>query len=173
MQYKIFCDMDGVLVDFAGGVGRIMDVVLGYRLPYSEKLYETDQATRDMMWHVATEYQFTHGGELWYDAQPMEDAFQLWEYISPHGPAEILSATGDPKFGGHDQKRRWVNNYLGEDVVVNTTIRAAEKAQHAAPNHILIDDKMKAINPWMEAGGIGVLHTSAEDTIRQLKEIGL
>ena len=38
------------------------------------------------------------------------------------------------------------------------------------PN-LLIDDFKKYIVPWEKAGGIAILHTSAEDTIRQLKEI--
>ena len=48
-----------------------------------------------------------------------------------------------------------------------------EKYQYAAPNHILIDDRLVSIEPWVNAGGIGILHTSAVDTIEQLKELGL
>jgi hypothetical protein len=165
--------MDGVLVDFAGGVARIMEccVPIEEHFPYSEYLYETCQQTRERMWKVADDYQNIHGGELWGDADPMDDAFDLWDHIAPYQP-EILSATGNPKYGAVDQKRRWVDRYLGEHVVVNTTQRAAEKARYAAPNHILIDDKMKAIGPWREAGGIGILHMYAEDTIKQLRELG-
>jgi len=36
--------------------------------------------------------------------------------------------------------------------------------------NILIDDTANKLNPWMEKGGIGILHVSAADTIRQLKE---
>ena len=55
----------------------------------------------------------------------------------------------------------------------NTAAVGADKHEYAAPNHILIDDRDKAILPWREAGGIGILHTSANDTIAQLKELGL
>jgi hypothetical protein len=47
------------------------------------------------------------------------------------------------------------------------------KAAYAKPNHILIDDREKSIQPWREAGGIGILHTSAADTISQLQKLGL
>ena len=42
-----------------------------------------------------------------------------------------------------------------------------------APNHILIDDRLSNIEQWRSQGGIGILHTSAVNTIQQLKELGL
>ena len=47
------------------------------------------------------------------------------------------------------------------------------KQKYAAPNHILIDDKPSNIEEWRSQGGIGILHTSATNTISQLKELGL
>ena len=44
---------------------------------------------------------------------------------------------------------------------------------YAAPNHILIDDRESNIDQWRAAGGIGILHTSASNTIQQLKKLGL
>jgi len=38
---------------------------------------------------------------------------------------------------------------------------------------ILIDDSIKKIDPWNANGGIGILHTSASNTISKLKELGL
>jgi hypothetical protein len=38
---------------------------------------------------------------------------------------------------------------------------------------ILIDDLEKTIKEWHAQGGIGILHTSAADTIKQLKELDL
>ena len=59
------------------------------------------------------------------------------------------------------------------DVVVNLVRKSNDKAAYAAPNHILIDDRSKSIQPWVAAGGIGILHTNAANTIRQLKEVGI
>jgi hypothetical protein len=50
---------------------------------------------------------------------------------------------------------------------------AKSKKDFAAPNHILIDDREDTINSWNVAGGIGILHTSASNTINQLKKLGL
>ena len=38
---------------------------------------------------------------------------------------------------------------------------------------ILIDDMEQTINEWNKGGGIGILHTSAADTIKQLKKLRL
>jgi hypothetical protein len=51
--------------------------------------------------------------------------------------------------------------------------KAENKKDYARPNSILIDDNVKNIADWIGAGGIGILHTSAEDTIKQLKKLGL
>ena len=37
----------------------------------------------------------------------------------------------------------------------------------------LIDDKEENIKQWKAAGGIGILHTSAENTIKELQKLGL
>ena len=38
----------------------------------------------------------------------------------------------------------------------------------ASPNSILIDDREDNIKGWIDAGGIGILHTSADNTINTL-----
>jgi hypothetical protein len=37
----------------------------------------------------------------------------------------------------------------------------------------LLTDREDNINQWRDKGGIGIFHTSAADTIKQLKELGL
>jgi len=37
----------------------------------------------------------------------------------------------------------------------------------------LIDDRKSNIEQWISQGGIGILHTSAADTIQQLKKLGI
>ena len=49
--------------------------------------------------------------------------------------------------------------------------KSPDKAEYAHPYSILIDDREKSIDPWRTKGGIGILHTSAEETIAQLQAI--
>ena len=48
-----------------------------------------------------------------------------------------------------------------------------QKQLFAAEDKILIDDMEQTINEWNKGGGIGILHTSAADTIKQLKKLRL
>ena len=54
---------------------------------------------------------------------------------------------------------------------INLVLRA-EKKNFANANSVLIDDMMKNVKEFEENGGIGVHHTSAANTIKQLKKIG-
>lgn len=161
---KIYVDMDGVIADFVQGVKN--DIIPDY----DDAKYDADSKYRSAMWKAVTKFS-EDGGELWFNLPLMDDAHQLWDYVKRHDH-EILSATGKKSYNAAEQKRRWISKHFG-NVKVNLVQKAVEKAGHARPGDILIDDKMKAIQPWRDAGGIGILHTSAADTIRQLKELGM
>ena len=47
------------------------------------------------------------------------------------------------------------------------------KADFAGENKILIDDRDDTIAQWKANGGIGIHHTSASNTIKELKKLGL
>ena len=47
------------------------------------------------------------------------------------------------------------------------------KAEYAGKNRILIDDRQDTIDRWNANGGIGILHTSTANTIKQLQKLGL
>lgn len=165
-EYSIYVDLDGVLADFDKGISELIGE------PYNEHEFQNNKKYVKRMWDTVAKYS-KEGGELWYNLDLMHDAKDLWNYIKKHKP-QILSATGHTvKDHTADQKRRWVAKHFGKDVKVNLTQTAQQKSEHAKPNRILIDDKTKAINPWKAAGGIGILHTSAANTIRELKKLDL
>jgi hypothetical protein len=68
-------------------------------------------------------------------------------------------------------KRVWKKNNLPDAKMILTPARFKQK--YAGENKILIDDMERNIQQWRDKGGIGILHTSAADTIKQLKELGL
>ena len=49
----------------------------------------------------------------------------------------------------------------------------SDMLEYANEHSILIDDMQKNIDQWKAAGGIGILHTNAKDTIKKLKDLGL
>lgn len=60
-------------------------------------------------------------------------------------------------------------HYGKEDGVI--CCLSKDKQNFGKPKDILIDDREPNIQRWEEMGGIGILHTSAEETIRKLKEL--
>lgn len=170
-QFEVYVDLDGVLSNLDKGMEKIYREVLGVEEKHDDNKVGTCDLYTKKVWDACGTYQ-ENGGELWYELELMHDALELWEYVKPYNP-QILSATGPEQFNAEPQKRRWVAENLGEDVIVNLTRKASEKAKYATPQSILIDDKTKAIIPWTNKGGIGILHHATHSTINYLKYLGL
>ena len=157
-KYKIFSDMDGVLTDFDKSFEKYSEGI-----PPRE--YEK-KFGKDKFWEL-----IDGKGKVgfWAGMPWMEDGKQYWDYIKNYDP-ELLSSpsrSSTSRLG----KRLWVKNNMPG--VKLTLAQAYLKKNYAAPNHILIDDRKSNIDEWKAAGGIGILHTSAADTIRQLKDLGI
>lgn len=115
------------------------------------------------------------GHKFFEELELMDDAPVLWEYLLNTGlTLHICSATGNTT-NAEGEKRAAVRRHFGDKYADEAHLvrHSQDKAQYATPTTILIDDRLKSINPWVEAGGIGILHISAVDTIRQLKEMGI
>ena len=152
-EYKIYCDMDGVLVDFDKGYKDLTG---------TEASFNTDPKQFWEPIHKA-------GASFWIKLKWMPDGKQLWNYIDKYNP-ELLSAPSrdeSSKIG----KFVWVKRNIPGTKLI---LRAAEqKQQFAKPDAILIDDRIDNIQRWKDAGGIGIHHTSTADTIKQLQDLGL
>jgi len=154
MEYKIYCDMDGVIVDFIKGYHELT----GRDITGS---FHSDPA----FWEPIDKA----GYNFWMNLEWTKDGKKLWNYIKKYNP-EILSAPSrqnDSRVGKHD----WVKRELPDSHLI---LRSPEnKKEFAKPNAILIDDRESNIDDWNKAGGIGILHTSTEDTIKQLQKLKL
>ena len=160
---KIYVDMDGVLADFVEGLLKIFPT-------YDENKYQTDPSYRSKQWKLIAQYS-KDGGKLWLGLPEMSDANELMGFVQ-HYDHEVLSASGNPAYGAEAQKREWIKSKpYGRNLKVNLVRKSTDKAQYAKPGYILIDDQSKSIDPWIAAGGIGILHTSASQTINELKKI--
>ncbi len=156
-KYKIFSDMDGVLTDFDASFKKASDGI-------APRDYEK-KFGKDKFWEL-----IDGGGVGYWVGMPyMPDGETYWNYIKDYD-VELLSSpsrSNTSRLG----KRLWVRNNMPG--VKLTLAQAYLKKNYAAPNHILIDDRKSNIDEWRAAGGIGILHTSAADTIQQLKKLGL
>lgn len=154
----VMIDMDGVLSDFERKVSELLGVPMR-------------TAPKGKVWGKIGYYD--KNVEPFFESLPkMPDADVLWDFVIKNFTQyNILTATGTMPRNVVEQKHRWMANHYGSDVIVKTVQSSKEKAKYANPGTILIDDRMASIEPWRKAGGIGVLHTSAADSIAQLREI--
>jgi len=105
----------------------------------------------------------------------MPDGKQLWSYIEKYKP--ILLSAPSQKPSSRYGKRVWVANNLPKEKIgfpIKLILAKRENKQdYSKPNRILIDDRADNVEEWKSKGGIGILHTSAADTIEKLKQLGI
>ena len=158
-QLKIYVDLDGVLADFEGALQDRFGMTF------------STAPSRGKLWGKIMYY--NDNVEDWFYSLPlMSDAMELWAFVTTNFEhVEILSACGYSPKDAAGQKKAWVGAKLGYDVVSNIVVSSSEKAEFAAPDTLLIDDREKSTLPFADAGGQVILHTSAASTIAQLKEL--
>ena len=157
MNYEIYSDMDGVLTDFDASFMKASDGILP-----SE--YEKNFG-KDGFWELID----SKGVGYWVGMPWMPDGKTYWDYIKGYNP--ILLSSPSRSNTSRLGKRLWVkNNIPGTKLIL---AQAKDKQNYAQSDRILIDDRPSNIDQWRASGGIGILHTSASDTIRQLKDLGI
>lgn len=159
MNYTYVCyiDSDGVLAAFEDKVSQIAGK------PFS-------QISKGYMWKLIEDYNKTT--PFFESLEKMPDADILWNFVEANFANKfILTATGYTPHDADIQKKNWYRVTYGPHVIVKTTKKSPDKSAFASPTSILIDDREKSIKPWIDAGGIGILHTNAKDTIEQLQKI--
>lgn len=160
-DYQLFLDSDGVIADFNGRVKSFLGEDFSTDHPkYKGKIWAGIQHYNDNV-------------EPFFESlEKMIDADELMDFArSNFGNVFILTACGFTPKDAADQKRRWFERRYGKELIVKVVSKSPDKAQFATSNSILVDDRAKSIDPWVAAGGIGVLHTDAGSTIARLKEL--
>jgi hypothetical protein len=177
MEYRVFCDLDGVLVDFDRG---FMDLE-GNTEKLTPKEYEKANG-KNSIWPLIDNL----GEDFWAGLQWMKDGRELWDYLKQYDPIILSAPSRHP--GCLTGKAKWVKNNLGidQEPVMNpadfneTTrfILANHKHDYVEPaktllkkEPVLIDDFIKKLEKWSMAGGVGILHNDATDSIRVMEDL--
>lgn len=152
LNTKLYVDLDGVLADFDSHYSNL----------FSEN---SDKSFDNVDWSLV----HNHGN--FFRTLPILEDLKLWKYIEKYNPI-ILSGVPKEVPNASDQKHDWIDEKIGYNVE-RITCLSKEKSLYCNPGDIIIDDWDKYRHLWEEKGGIWVLHTTADDTIEQLKELGL
>lgn len=157
----IYLDMDGVLANFDA------EMIRTFGKHFDE--IGTDAISR---WDIIS----NHVQDVYARLAPMPDADALVAGVCEacvrydYTPA-ILTAI--PKYGripdAVPHKKEWIRTrwpILHKNF--NIGPHAVDKQNFAKPGHILIDDSHLNIPQWNAAGGFGILHTSAAQSLEQL-----
>jgi len=160
-DYIFFCDLDGVLVDLLGHMSTELNVdIKSMRDNFIYEIIHKHFKDRSKKFNL----------DYWANLPPQKDCDELWSFLKPYSPI-ILSATmGNPDIA--QGKVKWCKKNLGinKDRVFPVA-HSRDKKDYASARSILIDDLPKNIKQFKEMGGIGVLHTDAQSTIKKLKKL--
>ena len=156
-KYKLYVDMDGVIVDWEKGFdelspGKTMDEL-------------EDEGKGDEAWKLIHDV----GMAWWAFLEWTNDGKQLWDYLKQYNPT-ILSSPGTQNIQTVIKgKEGWIKRNLEnhKDYIIDRN-----KEHYANDKSILIDDMESNIDRWEKAGGIGILHKSTAQTIKELERYG-
>ena len=177
-QYKIYCDLDGVLVDFDAGIQRVTGSKPHQLPPYIlwSKVASTPDFFENLGW--------------------MADGKELWNSIKGMDP-DILTGVPTAK-KCRAQKAAWCERELGmptshvdmagtkkahevvsgrrskkEGVVNVITCWSRNKHCESRRGAVLIDDRLSLQQDWVARGGIFIHHTNTRKSLGELRRLGI
>jgi len=154
LEHNIYVDMDGVLTDF------------------DKAAIDTVGDTPDAFIERVSKHQFwkhidNAGVGFWENMEWMVDGKVLWNFVSPFDPTILTSPS--MKKESEVGKTKWIKRNLKTPPVIFSRDKSREVKN--GKFDILIDDRQDKIQKWEAAGGTGILHRNADDTIKQLKKV--
>lgn len=171
----LYLDLDGVLADFDAGVAALGFPADG-RL--NKKRAELTPDLREMKSELYDAIE--RAQSFFLDLPPMEGAEELWRAVQPFEPWILTAPINADRGPAHpavmaiaEQKLAWVRAHLDASFPNErfACVDSASKALYVARSPgvaVLIDDRPSNIAQWHEAGGLGVHHTSAAESIATL-----
>ena len=190
---QIYCDMDGVLVDFERGIvdqinkdlqmiRKMEDKKNLVKIPRAlDALGRDEIVIDDLRGKSATSkpvrnYMYGRVGndaDFWSKLPWMPGGKELWNFISKYDPYILTSPM---QRGSEIGKAFWIDENLRPlpDKVFMSSEKYEWALNDADKPNILIDDWSKNTVPWSNKGGIAIQHVNANTsaTINALKELG-
>jgi len=190
---QIYCDMDGVLVDFEQGIvdqinkdlqmiRQMKDVKNLVKIKKAlaslgrDELIIADMRGKSVTSKPVVDYMYGRVGndaDFWANLPWMPNGRELWEFIAPYEPFILTSPM---QKGSEIGKAFWIDSNLSpapEKVFMSSEKYNWAVSETGEPN-VLIDDWSKNIIPWSKKGGIAIQHVNANTavTIGTLRKMG-
>jgi len=199
--HQIYCDMDGVLVDFvAGAIKQINEDISNASLPsraetgkltrlgklrvalnradmesISADELEKFSSSRSPVRTAAIKYMYArldNDVEFWANLPWMPKGRDLWNTIKNFQPHILTHPMG---VGSEEGKEQWIKKNLSP--VPEEIYMSGQKYKWATKGggkNILIDDFVTNIEPWEDHGGIGIHYEDENlaEAVEKLQELG-
>jgi hypothetical protein len=191
---QIYCDMDGVLVDFEQGITdqinkdlkairsmkdtkNLLKIRKALEAAGRDEIIVSDLRGKGATSKPVQRYMYGRVGNdatFWADLLWMPGGKELWAFIAPYKP-HIL--TSPMKKGSEYGKTMWIHEHLGlskEQKVYMSDKKYNWAVNEDGSSNILIDDWSNNIDPWDGHGGIAIQHVNGNTaaTKAALRELG-
>ena len=200
--HQIYCDMDGVLVDFVQGALKQINEDVN-----NKRLSSTDESTgklnylgrlrtvmrrkgvdvienehiekyaegQEKIREAAIKYMYVRLADdesFWANLPWMEGGRDLWNAIKNYDPFILTAPMGK---GSEEGKRQWISKNLSPSP--SQVFMSHDKynwAMEDGQRNVLIDDFLSNIKPWRSSGGIAIHHdpTDMKHTMDKLTQAG-
>jgi hypothetical protein len=110
---------------------------------------------------------------FWDDIPLMPDAHDLWDFVKHH---DVIVITGCPKThfdrAAVAKKRKWFKHFGVPEHRVHCCFSRNKPSHMRVQGEVLVDDMTRNLKRWIAAGGRGVHHHSAHQSIAELRHLG-
>lgn len=164
---RILLDMDNVLVDFETEFSNRFGTC---KADFEQGVY---QKGNDEFWALFD----SNSTNFFRDAPAFSGTRTFVEEIfvlADNFGYDVEALTAIPRKSlspnAHREKNEWMMaQRFSRPIKVNIGPYAPDKHKHARPGDILCDDSRMNIEQWIATGNVGILHTSFEDSLAEIK----
>jgi len=172
---KMICylDVDGVLVDFIGGLHRAL------KIPFDYSNYPYESGRWDILSDIASRAKVSLGylnllcsTHFWESLLWTADGKEILELVERSFGEEnvYLLTTPMPNTQSWTGKYLWVENHLPR-YKERTVITKVPKSMFASENRVLLDDRDQNVDEFIAAGGDAILVPSLLNRLFQFQTV--
>lgn len=152
MINRIFCDLDGVIVNFTKDCCKNHGVEYPKQVEFSDQWLDT---TCDIN-HTDPKKFLTvkcHGHDFWANLEIFPWAYVIIAIVKASGREWRFLTKPTQDAGCYSGKYDWIKKYFPEDVKKLWIVNGDKSLVCRGKGDLLIDDKLENLNTWKAAGG--------------------